>query len=93
MSAHHFDVDGPLHVWIHSTAEGHRAAIAGDDIARRRKKVVYHPTELEALQALRSAIVEACDRRIAIIDAAIAEEVSTRVDTHGGDDDDHGQGI
>lgn len=72
MSARHFpEVDGQ-HVWIHSKALGHRAALERDD-GRRYDTIGRYPSELEALQALRSELTEAHDRRVALIDAAIME--------------------
>lgn len=65
------EVDGQR-VAIHSKALGHRASIVHDD-GRVYDTLNRFPSELEALQALRSDLEDMHARRIALIDAAIAE--------------------
>ncbi len=65
------EVDGQR-VSIHSKALGHRASIVRDD-GRVYDTLKRFPSELEALQALRSDLEDMHARRVALIDAAIAE--------------------
>lgn len=65
-------VDEVGHVALWSKPQGVRAALVNVDGAHF-ETLVRHPSELEALMALRSELTEAHDRRVALIDAAIAE--------------------
>ena len=65
-------VDEVGHVALWSKPQGIRASLVNCD-GSDFDTVLRYPSELEALQALRSELVEAHDRRIALIDAAIAE--------------------
>lgn len=64
--------EGGAHVEVWTKPQGLRGSLVNDD-GSSFETLCRYPSELEALMALRSELVEAHDKRIALIDAAIAD--------------------